>query len=142
MVEQNTAVGNANGIFLTAGAQGNVFRANLITGKPVVQISVDHPSTGTGFDILNLADAGANAFEGNTCLTSVNAPCPSVGPTFTASPNPIPVTGNAIVGQTTISWSAPDAQFVEIHVGSPNGPLFTNQGNAARFRPASGYSME
>ena len=34
-----------------------------------------------------------------------------------------------MLGQTTISWSAPDAQLVEIHLGSPSGPLFTNEGN-------------
>jgi len=80
-------------------------------------------------DILNLATAGANLFEGNTCLTAVNAPCPSVGPSLTASPNPIPVTGNAAVGLTTLSWNAPDSQIVEIHVSGPSGPLFARQGN-------------
>ena len=128
MVEENTAVGNANGIFLTAGVQGNIFRANVLAGNPAVQVSVDHESTSTGFDILNQSNEGANAFEANTCLTSVNAPCPSLGPTFTASPNPIPVSAGKL-GQTTISWSAPDAQVVEIHLGSPSGSLFTDQGN-------------
>ena len=47
---------------------------------------------------------------------------------LTASPNPIPVTG-AADGTTTISWSAPSASYIEIHVGSPNGPLFTYDGN-------------
>ena len=32
-------------------------------------------------------------------------------------------------GTTTISWSAPGAAYIEIHVGSPNGPLFTYDGN-------------
>jgi cytochrome c551/c552 len=48
---------------------------------------------------------------------------------LTANPNPIPVAAGARVGQTTISWSAPDAQFIEIHLDSPNGPLFTLEGN-------------
>jgi hypothetical protein len=48
---------------------------------------------------------------------------------LTSSPNPIPVTGNAIVGSTTLSWSAPDATVIEIHIGSPNGKLFTQNGN-------------
>jgi hypothetical protein len=100
-----------------------------VTGNPAIQIGVDHPSSSSGLDILNLAAAGANAFEGNVCVTSVNAPCPSLGPSLTANPNPILVTGNAIVGQTTITWSAPDAQVIEIHIGGPNGALFTSQGN-------------
>jgi len=91
-------------------------------------VSLDNASS-SGVDVKNLADAGANAFEGNVCGTSINAPCPSVGPSFTANPNPIPVTGNAIVGQTTLNWNAPDAQVIEIHIGSPNGTLYTEQGN-------------
>ena len=128
IVEQNTIVGNTNGIFLAPGVKGNFFRGNLIVGNPPVQVSVDNASS-SGVDVKNLADAGANAFEGNTCVTSINAPCPSTGPSLTASPNPIPVAGNSFVGQTTISWNAPDAQVIEIHIGSPNGPLLTQQGN-------------
>jgi hypothetical protein len=55
-------------------------------------------------------------------------PASGNGASLTASPNPIPVTG-AADGTTTISWSAPSAAYVEIHVGSPNGPLFTYDGN-------------
>jgi hypothetical protein len=50
------------------------------------------------------------------------------GASLTAFPNPIPVTGTAD-GTTTITWNAPNAQFIEIHIGSPNGPLFTYDGN-------------
>jgi len=93
-----------------------------------VQVALDHTDIG-GFDIKNLATAGENAFEGNTCGTSVNAPCPSVGPSLTANPNPIPVAGNALVGSTTLSWNAPDAGVIEIHIGSPDGKLLTRMGN-------------
>jgi parallel beta-helix repeat protein len=124
-IEDNTIVGNANGILLAPGTQGNIIRGNLVTGTPPVQLSLDSPST-NGVDIGN---SGDNAFEGNICLTSVNAPCPSVGPSFTASPNPILVTGNAFLGSTTLSWNAPDAQIVEIHIGGPDGKLFTTMGN-------------
>jgi hypothetical protein len=75
-----------------------------------------------------MATPGANAFEGNTCVTALNAPCPSVGPSLTADPNPVPVGANGH-GQTTISWSAPDARVIEIHIGSPDGQLFTIEGN-------------
>ena len=68
---------------------------------------------------------GANSFGSNICLTSVNAPCPaSAPPSITASPNPIPVSGNAILGMTTITWLAPSADAAEIHIDSPNGVLF------------------
>ena len=55
-------------------------------------------------------------------------PASGNGASLTASPNPIPVTG-AADGTTTISWNAPSAAYIEIHVGSPNGPLFTYDGN-------------
>jgi parallel beta-helix repeat protein len=126
-IENNEIVGNANGIFVTTGVQGNTFRGNTIVGNPPVQVAVDHTAN-SGFDIKNLADAGANTFEGNVCVTSINAPCPSTGPSFTASPNPIPVTGAATLGMTTLSWSVPGADVIEIHIGSPNGPLFTQMG--------------
>jgi len=78
VIEDNTVVGNTNGIFLAAGVQGNVIRRNLVVGNPPVQEAVDHTST-IGVDIKNMADDGANTFRGNVCLTSVNAPCPAVG---------------------------------------------------------------
>jgi len=138
-IENNEIVGNANGIFVTTGVQGNTFRGNTIVGNPPVQIAVDHTTNG-GFDIKNLADPGANTFEGNVCRTSVNAPCPSVGPSLTANPNPVTVTGNAIVGSTTISWNAPDAQIIEIHIGSPNGALLTTQGNRGSIQTGAWVS--
>jgi parallel beta-helix repeat protein len=89
MIEDNTVVGNANGIVLAAGVQGNIIRGNLIAGNPPVQLSIDFPLS-TGVDIRNMAADGANTFENNVCLSSVNAPCPAIGiPPFTqAGKNP------------------------------------------------------
>jgi parallel beta-helix repeat protein len=128
IVEDNTAVGNMNGIFVGAGVKGNILRRNIVLGNPAIQVSLDHPSA-NGYDIQNLSTSGANSFEGNTCISSLNAPCPSTGPTLSASPNPIPVTASAPFGMTTLSWNAPDAQFIEIHIGSPTGALFAFSGN-------------
>ena len=99
-------------------------------GNPGVEASVDHPSATSGFDIRNLAAVGANTFQGNVCLTAINAPCPAFTPaSLTASPNPIPVTGSAIHGMTTISWIAPGADSVQVRVGSPDGGLLASGGN-------------
>ncbi len=46
------------------------------------------------------------------------------GASLAVVPNPIPVTGGATVGTATISWKAPNADVIEVHVGSPSGPLF------------------
>jgi len=51
------------------------------------------------------------------------------GASLTAVPNPIPVTGGALVGTATLRWTAPNAQIIEIHVGSPSGALLTHEGN-------------
>ena len=53
---------------------------------------------------------------------------PGAALSLTASPNPIQVTGTAD-GTTTVNWSAPNAANVEVHVVSPNGPLFASGGN-------------
>jgi hypothetical protein len=93
-----------------------------------VQVSLDSPST-LGYDIKNMGSAGANAFEGNTCMSALNAPCAPIAPTLTASPNPIPVAGGALAGTTTLSWNAPGVQTIEIHIGAPDGKLFTLMGS-------------
>jgi hypothetical protein len=56
-------------------------------------------------------------------------PAAGDAPSLTASPNHIPVMGGATYGTTTINWNAPNTSYVEIHVGSPNGPLFASGGN-------------
>jgi cytochrome c551/c552 len=130
IIEQNIIAGNTNGIFIAPGVKGNIFRLNVITGNPALQVGVDHPSSATsGFDILNQASDGANSFEGNECITSVGAPCPAAGPAFSANPNPIPVSPGMVDGQTTLTWSAPGSQVIEIHIGAVDGPLFTQEGN-------------
>jgi parallel beta-helix repeat protein len=78
VIEDNTILGNTNGIVLVAGVEGNVIRHNKIAGNPPVQISVTFP-TADGVDIRNQATAGANTFKDNFCLTAVNAPCPAIG---------------------------------------------------------------
>jgi parallel beta-helix repeat protein len=74
----NTVVGNANGITIVAGAEGNVFANNLVVGNPPVEVSVTQPAT-AGVDIRNLARPGSNIFESNVCLTPVNAECSTTG---------------------------------------------------------------
>ena len=64
---------------MVAGVRGNIIRKNLVSGNPPVQVAADHTAS-SGVDIKNQAAAGANMFEDNVCLTSVNAPCPTVAP--------------------------------------------------------------
>lgn len=59
---------------------------------------------------------------------AINVPCPSAGPFLTASPNAIPVTGDAVHGSTTLSWNAPNADVVDIRIGAPDGPSIGRHG--------------
>lgn len=122
VVEDNTVIGNTSGILLLAGAERNVIRRNVAAGNPAVQLSVTH-APNAGADIRNQSGNNTNTFQSNLCITGVNAPCPALGPSLTASPNPIPVADAALYGMTTISWNAPDVESAEIRVGSPSGPL-------------------
>jgi parallel beta-helix repeat protein len=77
LIEDNTVLGNSNGIYLAAGVAGNVIRRNFVAGNPPVQVSVAVPAT-SGWDIRNLAAPAANTFADNFCLTSINAACPAL----------------------------------------------------------------
>ena len=91
----------------------------------------------TPAQVLYLAFGGPNLTKGgffpsgvnaNPALVSASAATAAVdtGVTFTASPNPIPVTGGSQYGQTTVTWNCPTpTQYIQIRVGSPAGPLFT-----------------
>jgi parallel beta-helix repeat protein len=70
VIEDNTIVGNTNGIVLVAGVEGNIIRRNVVAGNPPVQVSVSFP-TDAGVDIKNLAAPDANTLRNNLCLTSV-----------------------------------------------------------------------
>lgn len=45
------------------------------------------------------------------------------GVTFTASPNPVKVCDGSGFGITTLTWKAPGAGVVEVHVGAPDGAM-------------------
>lgn len=50
------------------------------------------------------------------------------GASITATPNPTQSGTNGL-GTALISWVAPNADRVEVHIGSPTGPLFSISGN-------------
>ena len=50
---------------------------------------------------------------------------------FVASPNPIQVCDGSGLGTTALQWSFPSASIVEIHLGSPSGPIFSRSGPTA-----------
>lgn len=75
VVEQNNVSGNTNGIYIASGAVDNVIRENVVLGNPAIQSA--RPNV-QAVDILNLAPEGRTTFERNVCVTSLNAPCPTI----------------------------------------------------------------
>lgn len=74
--------------------------------------------TNNGYAPFTVASATPAAYDGSS---------------LTASPNPVSLMG-AVDGTTTITWNAPSATIIEIHIGSPNGPLFTHNINAGSMQ--------
>lgn len=69
--------GNTVGILVAPGARDTVVRDNIALGNPGIQVANLRPEA-RAVDILNLAPAGQTTFASNTCLTGVNAPCPTI----------------------------------------------------------------
>jgi hypothetical protein len=124
-------------------------------GEPVLSTQ-PYPSvlfTGTvvsnpnGTPFGNYLGAAAEISAGYTIDTPPklnNVSCVIAGATVAYSPNavgtltisqasikavPNPISTNGAAGVTTISWNAPNAKVIEIHLGSPSGPLFVHSGN-------------
>jgi len=90
--------------------------------------------------VLFLAFGAAGASSGGFFPSGVNGspalstaaatPATNDGASLTATPNPIPVANAGSYGQTTLTWNAPGASVIQIHVNSPTGPLFTDNGSS------------
>lgn len=81
-----------------------------------------------------VANASSGGFfpSGTNGFFTTSGASPATGDlsTLSASPNPIPVDAGATAGTTTISWNAPNSSVIEIHVNSPDGPIFTHNVNS------------
>jgi hypothetical protein len=74
LVEENTAIGNINGIIVGIPATGTVIRGNVAIGNPPVQVSVGVAGS-SGIDIWDQSAGATTKYDRNVCATGINAPC-------------------------------------------------------------------
>ena len=75
VLDENTVIGNTNGILLGSGSRDTKVRDNTVVGNPPIQVGNTRPDA-RAVDILNLSASGQTTFQDNVCVTSVDAPCP------------------------------------------------------------------
>ena len=73
--------------------------------------------------------SGKSCWDGCNWIEGTKTCDPSSDITLTANPNPIQVCDGSGKGITTLSWEAPGFSNVEVHVGSPDGALFSSSGS-------------
>ena len=76
--------------------------------------------------VFVLVDAATHATLATTAVTFSSSGGTA---SITATPNPILVASGVTLGETTVSWNALGSSSVEVHVGTPTGPVFSGGGS-------------
>lgn len=110
--------------------RGSPGGALVAHGEAAGSVLVESAHAGDVFYLQNVSD-GRALTAANTLATAViettRIGC-SVGQgTITASPNPVPQCG-ANAHFARLSWTATDVTRVELRMGAPDGPMFTDSG--------------
>lgn len=127
LVPQGTSAGQTTLSWMAPGHSSiSIFRDStsgpLVTTSTAAYGSFTTPATVTDGTTFVLVDPS----NPSNTLAQVTAHVQSIGGSITASPNPVNIAAGTPYGQTTLTWSAPTASTVEIHVNSPDGPLFAS----------------
>jgi hypothetical protein len=116
---QNVYVVDANNYSLVA---------TLVVGVPAAAPAPAQTTHSLAADADNNEVFVAVAASGTGVGQAVGVQVWRNGASLTVVPNPVPA-GSGGLGTARLSWVAPNAQLIEIHVGSPSGELFTREGN-------------
>jgi hypothetical protein len=127
LIEGNFVTGNVTGIRIQPAALGNIIRGNVVLSNPPILVSNNASDNAPfGFDILNLSATGANTFENNLCITSMNAPCanlnlaPDVIPIVTAVVfNPVSVRAGGSTSTTFSGINLTNTTYFDIRFRAP-----------------------
>jgi hypothetical protein len=104
-------VGSPNGPLFTAGGpQGSATASGWVTN-------------GMTFFLQDTSNGEPLTSEFTIATQTVNFVPYTPIASFQASPNPILVAPGTLYGTTTLYWNSPYFGTVEIHIGSPDGPL-------------------
>jgi uncharacterized protein (TIGR03437 family) len=109
-------IGSPNGsLFVQGGSSGSATTGNWVTNGMVFYLQ----------DVSN----GKSLSAVNT-LSSITMQVGTLQSVTTFSASEVDLPPGISSGPTTLTWNAPASSTVEIHLNSPSGPLFTQQGNS------------
>ncbi|MEO8215673.1 MAG: M57 family metalloprotease [Acidobacteriota bacterium] len=117
----SVAAGGASSYQWYIGASGTT--SSPVAGGSGASVSVS-PSSTTSYWVRITNSCGSTDSSAATVTVT------SVSGTSSASPNPMVVCDGSGLGSTTLQWNYPGAGIVEIHLGSPSGPLFSRSGSS------------
>jgi uncharacterized protein (TIGR03437 family) len=100
-------------LFVSGGSSGSAATANWVNDN-------------MAFYLEDVSGGKAPGVVNTLAVLHVRLGTPQDVTTFTATEVDLPPGYNA--GPSTLSWDAPTATNVEVHVNAPNGPLFTSGG--------------
>jgi hypothetical protein len=126
--DQRVYFGGSQNVYVV-DANNYALMTHMVVGVPAAAPAPAQSTHSLAADEANNQVFVAVAAAGTGSGSGVGIQVWRNGASLTVVPNPIPVTGGASLGTATISWKAPNAGEIEVHVGSPSGPLFTQSGN-------------
>jgi hypothetical protein len=126
--DQRVYFGGSQNVYVV-DANNYTLMTHLVVGVPAAAPAPAQSTHSLAADELNNQVFVAVAAAGTGSGSGVGIQVWRNGASLTVVPNPIAVTGGATLGSATISWKAPNAGEIEVHVGSPSGQLFTEAGN-------------
>ncbi len=134
------SVDNGQQLFFTApGATEVEIHLNKPWGTLLARFNGDHGSTATGawirdgmrFYLQDVSNGQPLTLQHTlaTAIATVDTNTPGkAGVIFGATPGLVPDPGNTGLGTATLFWNATGSAGVEVHVNSPDGPLFAQAG--------------
>ena len=134
------SVDNGQQLFFTApGATEVEIHLSKPWGTLLARFNGDHGSTATGawvrdgmrFYLQDVSNGQPLTLQHTlaTAIATVDTNTPGkAGVIFGATPGLVPDPGNTGLGTATLFWNATGSAGVEVHVNSPDGPLFAQAG--------------